>query len=78
MTKRIINFRAKGFKTKDFIYGCYVYMQGCDMGEHLIFDNSLGAFVEIYEETLGQFTGLYDKNKVPIYERRYSKKRNVE
>ena len=42
------------------------------MGEHLIFDNSFSAFVEIYEETLGQFTGLYDKNKVPIYERRYS------
>lgn len=29
------------------------------------------------EMILMQFTGLYDKNKVPIYERRYSKKRNT-
>lgn len=70
---REISFRAKGFKTNDFVYGCYVYWQGGEMGEHLIFDNSLSAFVEIYEETLGQFTSLYDKNKVPIYERGYSK-----
>ena len=27
---------------------------------------------EVLPETIGQFTGLYDKNKVPIYERRYS------
>lgn len=27
---------------------------------------------EVLPETTGQFTGLYDKNKVPIYERRYS------
>lgn len=26
---------------------------------------------------LMQFTGLYDKNKVPIYERRYSQKRII-
>lgn len=70
---REISYRAKGFKTIGFVYGCYVYMQGHEMGEHLIYDNSLSAFVEIYQETLGQFTGLYDKNKTPIYERGYSK-----
>ena len=31
-----------------------------------------GAEFEIDEKTIGQFTGLYDKNKKPIYERRYS------
>ena len=35
------------------------------------FENSENRF------ELMQFTGLYDKNKVPIYERRYSKKRNT-
>ena len=24
--------------------------------------------MDVLEETIGQFTGLYDKNKVPIYE----------
>lgn len=28
---------------------------------------------DVMAETIGQFTGLYDKNKVPIYERRYIK-----
>lgn len=27
---------------------------------------------EVIAETIGQFTGLYDKNKTPIYERGYT------
>lgn len=33
--------------------------------------------IVVDKSTVGQFTGLYDKNKTPIYERGYSKKRSI-
>lgn len=61
---REIKFRAK-HKVLGWKYGTVLYTANDDMWQ-LVDENSV--FYEINRETLGQFTGLYDKNKVPIYE----------
>ena len=76
---REIRFRGKRLDNKEWVYGYLVksedyifdYSERIDIPFIIPIDNfNLKDYREyrIIEETLGQFTGLYDKNNVAIYE----------
>lgn len=62
---REIKFRAHGQVYPKWFYGYYVKNKEGDS-----FIRSTGNFETywVLEETLGQFTGMHDKNGVPIFE----------
>ena len=60
---REILFRGKHFVSGKTVYGCYLNF--CDTA-HLIVND--GGSYRIDPETVGQFTGLTDKNGVKIFE----------
>ena len=62
--ERLIKFRAKETDTNEWVYGFY-YTNGT---EHFIISESTEKFYEIDLKTLGQFTGVIDKNDKLIYE----------
>lgn len=57
-------FRAKNSLTKEWIYGDLLH---CSDGDISI-SNLKGDFVKIDPETVGEYTGLTDKNGVKIFE----------
>lgn len=59
---RKIVFRGMRMEDGEWVYGHLVTLNGVVC----IFDN--GKSIEVVEETVGQWTGLYDKNGVKIFE----------
>ena len=59
---RKIKFRGKRIDNGEWVYGYYIAVFS-----HSIVDN-IGVAFEVESKTIGQFTGLYDKNNTPIYE----------
>ena len=66
--KRTIKFRGLRTDGKGWVYGGYFQHTPDEDGvRYYIFDFNEGA-VEVIPESVGQFTGCYDKNGKEIYE----------
>lgn len=65
--KRIVKFRGKEIKSDEWVYGSLTtYPNGrCEI---VVFDDSEILEYEVDVESVGQFTGLHDKDGKEIYE----------
>ena len=67
--KREIKFRGKRIDNGEWVYGNYIKVTPYkDNGGHRICSQDSWDMFEVDPETVGQFTGLKDKNSVGVYE----------
>lgn len=69
---RTIKFRGKSIYSEDWLYGSLVKIEKDRYAvipplNNIEIGKSIGMY-EVYPETVGQFTGLFDKNRKEIYE----------
>ena len=72
---RITKFRGKSIQTKEWVYGCLLYNLDPTKKESVMREASireplglLSNITPVDPETVGQFTGLHDKDGREIYE----------
>ena len=65
---REILFRGKDPESGEWYYGYYVKRNDGDRGSLILEDYFLESYEIVKPETVGQYTGLSDKNGVKIFE----------
>ena len=62
-------YRGKSKKTGKWYYGSYLKLNSsAARPEHFIVSNYSGIMIEVFPDTIGEFTGLLDKNNNKVFE----------